>query len=437
MKIFIDKYKNIENITLVVPQSRKMILLGTNGVGKTNILEAIYSGNCRFSETHDYADCFLLSFDALTGKKEYFPNEKLLKSYFTARKEKAFVTLLMDYLKQSYRTTEKPLLKKMISDALESISYAAENRRFDPSPLAITRLVILSRIYQLVQEKKEKYIILVDSPELFAHPVLIEELTALLQQLQAAGCLIILSTHSDQVISRLFTGFDEIIKVSKNQQGKMEVLCPDIDSIIANIRDFYSSDEYLTHNFSKATHVDEGMITLLENDVESFLITAFRDHIITAFFSDVIVLGEGASEGVLFDYIDNVLHPAWVSEKQVGFISCLGKSTMPLYFIFLNGIGVKTFVLYDYDNDLNQVHVAYHHSFYRYFRENRKMFRSYYLKPDLEGVLNIGSEKRIPSLIKPVNIFNYTFLQPRKNKSVDYLLQIIRENISAFFQVKK
>ena len=100
---------------------------------------------------------------------------------------------------------------------------------------------------------------------------------------------------------------------------------------------------------------------------------------------------------------------------------------MPLYFIFLNNIGVKTFVIYDYDNDNNPVHVAYREAFNRYFHDHKDIFRCYYLKPDLEGFLNIG--ERVESIIKPVNIYNYTFMQDTRSKGINRLLNVLKENI--------
>ena len=433
MKIVIRNHKNIDTIVLPVSATGKMILLGNNGVGKSNILEAIYNGNCTYEDQDiSYDGSYLFSGDLYRGQEELFPNENMLKQAFMSAEEKTLEENLLAFLEDSYHRSNRPFMKKMIADALDTLKYVRINGHFDPSPMAITRLILLNKLYQNCLARSQRYIIMVDSPEMFASPLLIDEISSTLNQLQKAGCLIIISTHSDRIISRMFTRFDEIIKILKRSDGKVEAQIVDIDRIISNIKDFYASDEYLVHSFSKSTHIDQAIMDLLENDIESYLITAFRDHIITAFFSNIVILGEGSSEDVLFDYIYTVVHPDWISEKQVGFISCMGKSTMPLYFIFLNGIGVRTLVIYDYDNLKNEVHRAYYDAFNQYHFSNRRMFRSYFLKPDLEGFLNIDGETRIPSLIKPVNIFNSTFLQNQENPAMTELLNLLKMNIYAF-----
>ncbi|MBQ9036525.1 MAG: hypothetical protein IJ115_03605 [Erysipelotrichaceae bacterium] len=428
MKIFIENYKNISNLELSVPDSNRFILLGANGVGKTNTLEAIYYGKCSFSDVKDnYADRFLLTMDFQPKADYYYPNKDLIRELFPMDDESNLNEMLMQFLQESYDEMKMPLMKKLISDALASMNYARINKRFDASPLAITRLVILNRIYQRAKQRNERYIILIDDPELYAHPLLMDEITTIILKLEETGSLVVVSTHSNHIISRLFVSFDEIVKLEKDENNALVAKTIDIDLVMKNIRDFYQSDENLTHNFSRPTHPDTGIQKLLEHDLEGYLITAFRDHIIQALFYKVMILGEGASEDVLFDYIENMVHPNWASEYRVGFISCLGKSTLPLYFIFLNTIGVKTFVIYDYDNDNNPVHVAYREGFDRYYKENRKLFHSYYLKPNLEGYLNIN--QKVESIMKPINIYNYTYIQRDKNKALGDLINIMKENV--------
>ena len=109
---------------------------------------------------------------------------------------------------------------------------------------------------------------------------------------------------------------------------------------------------------------------------------------------------------------------------------------MPLYFIFLNSINVRTFVMYDLDNEQNPVHAAYHRCFDEYHFKHRHLFASYYLAPDLERYLNFNNGERIESIIKPVNIFNYTFLREKENPQVRKLIDIMEENIRKMIEAE-
>ena len=436
MKIRIDSYKNIHDLTIPVVNN-KLILLGANGVGKTNTLDAVFFNKCAFEDApYEYDRRFLLSMNVLENADEYYPNSRLMHELFPNITMENAQEVMMNFLEKVYLRLERPALRKLVRDALETLKYAIEAKRFDPSPLAITRLVILNKIYDNAVRNNTHHIILVDTPELYAHPLLMDEIVSLLLALQQAGCLIIVSTHSEHVVSRFFTRFEEIVKLEKTAEGQMIANIINMQVIMERIREFYDQDEYLKHNFSRSSHMDEGLVKLLDNDLESYLITAFRDHIINIFFSQSMILGEGASEDVLFDYIENIINPTWVNEYQVGFINCMGKSTMPLYFIFLNSINVRTFVMYDLDNEQNPVHAAYHRCFDEYHFKHRHLFASYYLAPDLERYLNFNNGERIESIIKPVNIFNYTFLREKENPQVRKLIDIMEENIRKMIEAE-
>ena len=435
MKIFIEDYKNIKNLTLSI-NSGLLMLLGSNGVGKTNILEAISYGNCIYGDIGQfYSGPYFLSLSPDEEITDYYPNARLLKDLFPEVETENLHEAMRSYLEYIYEKSDRPLLKKLVRDAADSLHYAQINRKYDPSTLAIIRLVVLNKIYESVKKSGVPAIILIDTPELHAHQLLQNAITATINSLRESGCTIILSTHSQYIVSKIFTSFDQLCRLNKLDDGQVTITMVDMEKISNDIQAFYAADEYLVHNFSRAEHIEQGLHRLLSEDLEGYLITAFRDYIITAFFSKVVVIGEGSSEDVLFDYIENVLRPNWILEYEIGFIHGWGKSTLPLFFIFLNNIGVRVLVLYDYDNDNNPVHVAYRNAFNRYHFDNPALFASYYLKPDLEGYLNMSEEdERIPSLIKPVNVYNYTFLSNGKNEKLNKLLGVMKENIERMFK---
>ena len=434
MKIRIDSYKNIHNLTIPV-YDNKLILLGANGVGKTNTLEAVFYNKCVIEDAPcEYAKRYLLSMEMLSGD-DYFPNANILRKIFPDINLDNLRSKLLQFLEEAYDQLHRHLMKKLVQDALETLTYCITNKQFDPSPLAITRLIILKWIHRESLRTNNKYIVMVDSPELYAHPMLMNEITNCLLDLAKRGCLVIITTHNEHIIGRFFTRFDEIVKIVKDEHNNVDIIRADMEEIKKNIRDFYRRNEYLTHSFSRMTHLDDGLVQLLDEEIESYLITAFRDHILTVYFAETMVLGEGASEDVLFDYINNVIQPQWIADNRTGFMNCMGKSTMPLYFIFLNYLKVKVLVLYDLDNMDNLVHAAYRRCFDDYHFEHPDLFASYYLSPDLERYLNMNNGQRIRSLVKPVNIFSYTYMRKEVNPRVTELIDIMELNIQRMKEV--
>ncbi|MBQ1826547.1 MAG: hypothetical protein II126_01120 [Erysipelotrichaceae bacterium] len=436
MKLIIENYKNITHLEINVVNN-KVLLLGSNGVGKSNVLEAIYKGHWWMEDSDQTFDgSYLLNLDISHSLNDYYPHASLLNSFFPNRR-RDLPSQIISFLNEAYNDIQRPLLKERIKSAVESLKYSAQNKVFDPSSLAIIRLVLLHKLYKQAKEENRKFIILIDNPELYCHPLLVDEIASVLLNLQKEGSLIIASTHDDHFISLMFSNFGEIVKLTKNAQSNVEAFTLDIQATVREISEFYSSQVYLTHSFSNASNVDSAIMQLLEgNNIESFLITTFRDRIITAYFSECVVLGEGASEDVLFDYITSEVNPTWIQEYLVGFISCLGKSTMPLYFITLKHLGVKVLCMFDYDRPDNPVHRAYFDAFLAYHRDNRDMFRYYYLRPDLENYLNMLPENRLVSLIKPVNIFNFTYLHKEDNPALDQLIETIHEHVKSLCQRK-
>ncbi|MBR0136841.1 MAG: AAA family ATPase, partial [Erysipelotrichaceae bacterium] len=63
MKIIIENFKNITHLELNIVNN-KAILLGANGVGKSNVLEAIYKGHWWMKDSKKSFDaCYLLNLD--------------------------------------------------------------------------------------------------------------------------------------------------------------------------------------------------------------------------------------------------------------------------------------------------------------------------------------------------------------------------------------
>ncbi|MBQ4252651.1 MAG: hypothetical protein II704_06365, partial [Erysipelotrichaceae bacterium] len=133
MKIKIDSYKNIRDITIPVVNN-KLILLGANGVGKTNILEAIASGHATITDCNtEFEQSYLLNLNVASSASEYYPNSSYLMQMLKGRNGATLAERIMNYLEEVYSITSRPLLKHLISDALDAMHFAEKNRDYDPS----------------------------------------------------------------------------------------------------------------------------------------------------------------------------------------------------------------------------------------------------------------------------------------------------------------
>lgn len=285
--------------------------------------------------------------------------------------------------------------------------------------LPIQRWILMRMLLEITN--LQPLMIIMDEPELFAHPQLVREFCVLLNQLRQQGHMIIVATNSETVVADLFEDIEQVVRLEK---GKM--IQANAQEIEQKIWKFYHQDTMLERRFSEAKQVDVGLNNVLENYIRIYLSSVFRNSMFTMMHSDYVLLGEGSSEDILFDYIDQILHPEWVRKYRVKYTGCLGKSTMPFYFIFLNALGIGTVCIHDYDNDTNPVHVAYAKAFQTYEKENPSLFKRLILNPDLEHVLQICPDYKLLPMEKPINVFQETFVTNHVKDKVEELTNLMK-----------
>ena len=230
-----------------------------------------------------------------------------------------------------------------------------------------------------------------------------------------------MATNSETVVSKLFVDIEQIIRLEENNT----IIQADAEVLIQSIKDFYNQDVYLLRRFSASNQLDEGLNNILNNYIRIYLSSVFTKQIFNIMHADCVILGEGSSEDVFFDYIDQIISPKWMRENRVHFMGCLGKSTMPFYFIFLNHLRIRVVSLFDADKDSNLVHDAYAKAFKKYENEQRKLFARLVLNPDLEHVLQIVPNYKLQSLEKPINIYYHTFVTNNVCAKVNEIADLI------------
>jgi len=360
-----------------------LILVAYNGKGKSDLLRKI--------NTREYQ---ISSFDKdiyYLGLKESTPDNILAKGGIVGE--------------DSYR---KYIKEHFIKDTAEMIldrtSYEKINDYSVEEIISYRRLVLL-KVISLIKDKKA---VLIDEPELQAHPAVLKEIDVILKDLSAQKNPVIITTNLDNVVDDLLSNPGQIAKIEN--LDKEVFVQADMKSVQKKVRNFYHRNAYLLNRFSASNQKDQGLNNIIEKNYSAYLGSSLTDKLFDVIFSDAVILGEGASEKILFRYVDKVLHPKWIRENKVTFVSCLGKSTIPLYFVFMNALGLKTICMFDKDKLTNPVHNAYYEAFKSYKEDNPYLFRYQLIDPSLEDKLHINPNYKLESIEKPVNVYSHAFL---------------------------
>ncbi len=258
---------------------------------------------------------------------------------------------------------------------------------------------MLSRL--TMQESNEKYIILIDEPELHAHPSLVRKFCSELKNLAKAGHLVIVTTHSERVIEYIYTNISQIAKLKKTAHNATEAIQINLDEYMKLVKEYY-----LFANIMKLPNgkYNNSLENILHKNLYEFSKSILRERTFKMLFADVLVLGEGVSEEILFDYMFTNTFCEYFYVNNVDYLSVFGKFYMPFYFILANLYKIKCVCMYDVDNLENIAHKAYHESFLEYESNYKELFSAFPLVKDLEEELKIA----MPShrIEKPLNIFS-------------------------------
>lgn len=147
-------------------------------------------------------------------------------------------------------------------------------------------------------------------------------------------------------------------------------------------------------------------------------------------FADYVILGEGSSEEVLFNYIFNRMDydlMARYSKLNIDYVTGFGKFYLPFHFILANLFNVKVLCMFDIDNLENKSHKAFYNAFSTYEIDNKDLFATVMLDPDLEAELGIEQSRH--RVEKPLHIFNEVFY---KKNNVDKIVEKIDLILSKF-----
>ncbi|MDD6467368.1 MAG: hypothetical protein PUF50_04215 [Erysipelotrichaceae bacterium] len=366
---------------------RLLIVVGNHGVGKTNFLHSIIDGTYRLKDEYQVVSLLLTESTSLI--------RNLLIQLF--QEESQWDEKYSLYIQNHFSQNNATQILSRIATAHDLLEANSRNL------LSLKRWILIRMLLD-VSEVQHRMIV-IDEPELAAHPLIVREICALLNQLKEKGNIIVVATNSEEVVSRLFVDIEQVIRLEKGKK----IIQANAEVLVKEIQSFYYQDPYLLRRFSSSNQLDIGLNNVVSQYIRIYLSSVLCKEIFMIMHADRMILGEGSSEDVLFDYIDQVIHPEWMRENKVHYMGCLGKSTMPFYFLFFNHLGIQTVCLFDADNDMNLVHVAYANAFQNYENEHKSLFTRMVLDPDLEHVLQIVPDYKLLAMEKPINIYQYTF----------------------------
>ncbi|MFV0424958.1 MAG: ATP-dependent nuclease [Bacilli bacterium] len=420
MELKVKNFRNIKECSFDIIDNM-LILVGKNGVGKSNVLEAIENRNFTISGSNEYDDIIYISPEISISESIDFEEDsvfmQLANILYDGESEDAKYQHLLnqvnlvlkenDVLKgKEVQNLENESLKKIFIKACYELTSGFKRR------------LLYQFLYKIATEALDKkLIILIDSPEVYAHPSMIRSICNELKFLSERGHLLIVSTHSAKVVETLNTDIRQVAKltVKNNELVSYQII---LDEYIKLLHEFYRAKNifYLPNG-----RVNEALVHIVKNNISSFCKSFLRENVLKILFSDYIILGEGSSEEVLFNYMFTRIDYKITSkfaDYNIDYVTGFGKFYLPFYFILANLYDVKVICMFDIDNLENKSHKAFYNAFSNYEINNKNLFITVMLDPDLESELEIEQSKH--RVEKPLHIFNEVFYKKNNvNKIVN------------------
>ncbi len=440
MKLKIKKYKNIEDVTFEVVNNT-LILVGKNSVGKSNVINAISEGCYEIKESsHKFEDVLLVSSEPTSLDYDVTTNLTKLFNKIYKIDNQGFIDEYYKIIDEAnYKLAEDFTFSETINEfklAVSSDPNNIQNSILKPEILidgvnvgldigsGLKRRIAYQLLRRLTMNgNQEKYVILVDTPELHSHPAMIRVICSELKKLAEQGHLIIVTTHNESVIEYLHTDIKQIAKLNK-ESGKLFSTQIPLNFYMEKVYDFYQEKNIFKLPNGK---YNISLAHIIKEDLSSFCKTILRDKTLKIFFADTIVIGEGASEEILFDYIFTKENEMLI-QKNVDYLTAFGKFYLPFFFILANLYQVKVVCMYDVDKKENSSHAAFHRAFCKYAKANKTDIEMIGLDPDLES--EIGLDMPSHRIEKPLQIFNAIASEPDKIEKISSRLIKSIEKIS-------
>lgn len=307
----------------------------------------------------------------------------------------------------------------------------------------IYTLITLASKYKDVKVSSSEFnpdftLILFEEPEAFLHPAQQENLNISLKEMSSGDDVqILITTHSTTFISqnvddlscmckvKKIGGETKLYQISKEELNK---LYDENLSIFKYFRNILLDDSYDSSlknaiiNKNLAT-VDVSLEEKLEEESIKYFLWLDTERT-SMFFTDHILLCEGASEKVFLDYLINT---KWldIKKRNIYILDCMSKFNINRYMNLLSKLGMSHSVLIDRDNNSGIQAI-----FNSFIESSKTCFTKgmYIFEPDLEGFLGIEPPPKGRRDLKPLNIMYRYKKGEISDEKIEELKNILVEN---------
>jgi len=267
------------------------------------------------------------------------------------------------------------------------------------------------RTYEKKEFSLELNLILFEEPEAFLHPGQQESLDCSLKALSSEeGQQIVISTHSPIFVSNNIEDIPPLIRL-KRENGVTSIFQVSEDSLSKIIAGNNELAQLLRNKLKDASVDNDTKKSIREKLGDTDDATRMEEESIRyllwldserccAFFADIVLICEGATEKVFIDYL---IKNEWgdIREKRIYVLDAMGKFNIHRYMNLFKELGISHSVLADRDEDKNV------HEYVNQFIEGQKndYTRSIdFFDKDIECFLGIGYPPSDRRDKRPLNV---------------------------------
>jgi len=284
------------------------------------------------------------------------------------------------------------------------------------------------KTYEKKEFSPELTLILFEEPEAFLHPGQQESLNTSLKSLSSEeGQQMIVSTHSPIFVSKNIEDISTLIKVKKENgitnifqvsESTQKMILGQNNELAQLLQDKLNdgSVEGSTKGRIRKILGETDDDTRMEEEAIRYLLWLDSERC-SAFFSDIVLICEGATEKVFIDYL---IKNKWgdFRKKRIYVLDAMGKFNIHRYMNLFKELGIYHSVLADKDEN-NSVH-----EFINQFIEGQKNEYTNsidFLDKDIESFLGINAPSSTRRDKKPLNVMWHYFKGKISEDKIDAL----------------